>query len=391
MVSIRVAGFSCAVAMLWGCGGSSPDQTHGVGAANAGAPGDEVSASHATSAKQIASGDSHTCAVMTDGTVRCWGLGSGLPSSTTESIPMLNGAVAVTSGTLHSCALLDDGTVRCWQGNGDETSPDVSDAKKITAGNSHTCALLAGGTVRCWGDNSAGELIGVKPDDCPSGSYLDCLQDAITVPGLPAIVDVAAGGTHTCALDGMGSVWCWGSDFYGEVTDRKTELCPTGFEDACFTARKPTQVLAISGAIQIAAGSKNSCALMTNGTVRCWGASNGSDPQPGSSTISIDGVSDAVSLSTGDLNTCVILSNRSVKCWGAIDSNLDGVRNDQLLAALNDVVQISAGGQHVCALSSDGTARGWGLDGQRQIDGMLPSGCTSLEDQCFIEVTQIPF
>jgi alpha-tubulin suppressor-like RCC1 family protein len=82
-------------------------------------------------------------------------------------------AVAVTaSDGYHSCAVLQDGTVRCWGDNvsgqlGDGTRTGasmpvtvtgISTAVKVSSGDFHTCALLQGGTVSCWGLNTYGQL-----------------------------------------------------------------------------------------------------------------------------------------------------------------------------------------------------------------------------------------
>ena len=128
----------------------------------------------------VAAGRYHTCALLGDGTVRCWGanwygqLGGGTLTehSTPVTVSGLSGATAIAAGEHHTCALLDDGTVRCWGANwygqlGDGTLTNrrtpvtVSlplSATAVAAGRGHTCALLGDGTVRCWGNNYSGQL-----------------------------------------------------------------------------------------------------------------------------------------------------------------------------------------------------------------------------------------
>ena len=129
----------------------------------------------------IDAGASHTCAVVDDGTISCWGradlgqLGNGsflYTSAVPLTVTGLTDAVAIAAGWSHSCALLDDGTARCWGrndlgqlGNGHRTNSNVpvtvtglTDAVAITAGGNHTCALLDDGTARCWGYNDYGQL-----------------------------------------------------------------------------------------------------------------------------------------------------------------------------------------------------------------------------------------
>lgn len=81
-------------------------------------------------------------------------------------------ASAIAAGELHTCALLANNQVRCWGynyygqlGNGlVSDSPllvtvnDVTTATAIVAGTYHTCALLSGGTIKCWGRNDFGQL-----------------------------------------------------------------------------------------------------------------------------------------------------------------------------------------------------------------------------------------
>ncbi len=135
-------------------------------------------------------GDEHTCAILTDRTVRCWGKGlAGRLGYGNEDNVLTAGAGgpvnlgagrtarAIVAGDFHTCALLDDGSVRCWGfgangrlGYGSSanvlspaTAPAVDlgagrTATAITAGASHTCAILDNGAVRCWGNGVSGRL-----------------------------------------------------------------------------------------------------------------------------------------------------------------------------------------------------------------------------------------
>jgi alpha-tubulin suppressor-like RCC1 family protein len=130
----------------------------------------------------IAAGYSHTAAVLTDGRVQCWGgtsdgqLGNGVRGpggiSTPVFVSNLNGAVSVTAGYGHTCAVLSDGSVWCWGsnkdgelGNGMSGQFDVpvkvvniSNPISVSAGYFHTCALLRDGTLKAWGANTFGAL-----------------------------------------------------------------------------------------------------------------------------------------------------------------------------------------------------------------------------------------
>ena len=147
----------------------------------------------------VAVGETHTCVLLPGGKVRCWGLndrgqdGDALfvrgdkPGQMGGAMPEValgtgRSARAIAAGAGHTCAILDDGQVKCWGANdvgqlgtGDNidrglTPGTMGDAlpavqlgagltaKQITTKANHTCALLSNDTVKCWGDNSRGEL-----------------------------------------------------------------------------------------------------------------------------------------------------------------------------------------------------------------------------------------
>jgi alpha-tubulin suppressor-like RCC1 family protein len=143
---------------------------------------------------QIVAGLQHTCALLTSGNIRCWGrggsgrLGYGNQNDIGDNeLPSLAGnvniggpVIQITSAASgeHTCALLDNGEIRCW-GNGadgrlgygninnvgdDETPASVGNVNvggtvvQVVAGSSHTCVLLSDGNVRCWGKASTGQL-----------------------------------------------------------------------------------------------------------------------------------------------------------------------------------------------------------------------------------------
>lgn len=142
----------------------------------------DTSACGATGALSVCTGSSHGCALWQDGTVWCWGtnsrgqLGDGSTSSrlfASQVTGLTLGAVELVCGNQHTCVVLSDGSARCWGANdqaqlgnrlvADRTSPTqvsglASDAVQIEAGNQHTCAVKTDGTVWCWGSNGYGEL-----------------------------------------------------------------------------------------------------------------------------------------------------------------------------------------------------------------------------------------
>jgi len=135
----------------------------------------------------IAAGDSHTCAILDDGTVSCWGEGGsgrlGTGSTLARSVPTATSslgsgktAVAIDSGERHTCVVLNDGAVKCWGqnaygqiGNGQNVANYMNptsvssfsggrSAVQVAAGNQHTCVILDDGNASCWGWNQYGQL-----------------------------------------------------------------------------------------------------------------------------------------------------------------------------------------------------------------------------------------
>ncbi len=219
----------------------------------------------------VSAGYEHTCAVTLGGGVKCWGanytfqLGDGTwdNSSTPVDVSGLSsGVIAISAGDFHTCALISGGGVKCWGSNsagqlGDGTNTnratpvDVSGLSSgviaVSAGNHHTCALTSGGGVKCWGWNNYGQL--------GDGTNTDS-STPVDVSGLTsAMIEVSAGGNHTCALTSGGGMKCWGRNDYGQLGD--------GTLDWKFT---PVDVSGLnSGAIGISASFWHNCALTYEG------------------------------------------------------------------------------------------------------------------------------
>ncbi len=251
-----------------------------------------VQVSGITNATQVAG----TCALLSSGGVVCWGinnegqLGDGTITGPEEcdgsagydpcsTIPVqvsgITGATSITSGREHECALLLGGSVKCWGwggfgdlGNDTTESSDIpvgvsgiTNASQVTAGSQHTCALLSSGTVECWGENEFGEL----GDDTTESSDIP-----VDVSGITNASQVSAGDARTCVLLSDGTVECWGDNAEGGLgNDSNTgpEKC-SGAYDPCST--KPIQVRGITDATAISS-SNDTCALLSTGSIDCWG------------------------------------------------------------------------------------------------------------------------
>jgi alpha-tubulin suppressor-like RCC1 family protein len=137
----------------------------------------------------------------------------------------------VAAGYGHSCAVLKDDTLQCWGynnwgqlGRGNITASlgmypvnvlGVTDAVSVSTGRFHTCAVLGSGSVKCWGDNSVGQLGNNDTSIVGSGS-------PATVFGITKAVMVALSDAHSCALLPCGSVQCWGENGSGGLGNGST-------------------------------------------------------------------------------------------------------------------------------------------------------------------------
>jgi alpha-tubulin suppressor-like RCC1 family protein len=136
-----------------------------------------------TNVLSVAPGGGHTCALMADNTVWCWGdnkygqlgLGDLNPRSTPTPIDpnMLSNVASVYTGGFHTCATKQDSTLWCWGDNrygqlgmGDTTQRTTpkqvailgSSVANAYAGGAHTCAVMNNGAIYCWGANQYGQL-----------------------------------------------------------------------------------------------------------------------------------------------------------------------------------------------------------------------------------------
>ncbi|HOC92579.1 MAG TPA: hypothetical protein PKH33_09445 [bacterium] len=341
----------------------------------------------------ISAGYSHSCAIHTNGTVKCWGdnsygqLGDG--STTNSLVPVtvtgISNAVSVDVGFYnHTCAVLSDGQVKCWGYNGhgilgDGTTTSsympvtvtgISNASSVSAGGNHTCAVLSDGQIKCWGNNSNGQF----GDGTTTASSVP-----IAVTGISNASSVSAGDLYTCAVLSDGQIKCWGWNDFGQLGDGTTT-----------DSLVPISVTGISNAVSVAVGNgylphyTHTCAVLSDGQVRCWG--NGGYGQLGNGTttdssvpVAATGVSTAVSVDVGFYHTCAVLSDGQVKCWGYNMYGLLG--NGTTISSkvplygtgIYNAISISVGGDHTCSALSDGLVKCWGNNSS----GQLGNGTTT--------------
>ena len=316
---------------------------------------------------ELAMGGYHGCALLPEGRIRCWGLGvngqlgygnaDNVGDAETPAAPgdvPGGGRVAqVAAGQDHTCVLLEDGSVRCWGNNqhgqlgyghtdnlgDDEAVTDLpavelgEPALQVVAGERHTCALLNSGDVRCFGHGGRGQL-GTGNIESIGDNELPIAVDPVELGEVP--VALSAGGDHTCALLSGGRVRCWGYGSlgrlgYGNTTAIGDNETPAAAGD-----------VSVGGAVEeLRAAQYNTCALMEDAGVRCWGfggyglvglgVTNLGDAAAPSTGDPVDLGGDALDVDVGFFHACAVMSDGDVRCWGLGSWGALGYANEQTI------------------------------------------------------------
>ncbi len=325
------------------------------------------------------SNERHSCGVIDDGRVFCWGddthgqVGTGTTGNN-RHVPVevvLPLAASQVTGGRHSCALLIDGTVSCWGGNdagqlGDggyvanlvpTVVPGVAGASQIAANSDFTCALGPSG-IKCWGNNVNGQL-GCGLPGGPQPTAVDVVDSA-------GAKQVVAGGMHACAIMADDSVSCWGQNNWGQL----------GTGDN-LGSRVPVAT-GVTAAAHIAAGFGHACAVRPAGTVACWGWNQflqlGSSGGASSTPTDVAGVMGATRVAAGFGHSCALLADGTATCWG---DNTSGQLGDGNYASsvtpvavlnLSGIQALTAGAYHSCASTGD-TGWCWGSNTNGEVGG----------------------
>ena len=212
------------------------------------------------------------------------------------------------------------GSIQCWGANtegqvGDGSTTDraaptqvsglTSGASALALGETHTCAVVNGG-VRCWGLNSDGQLGDDSENNTTTPVNVFNLSSGVTA--------ISAGEKHTCALLSGSGVKCWGRNYYGQASDPSSTYVTMPVDVGGLT----------SGVVEVAAGGKHTCARMNGGTVKCWGLGEGGQLGDGvsylhSAPVAVVGLTTGIqALAAGGTHTCALV-NGAAKCWGAND------------------------------------------------------------------------
>jgi alpha-tubulin suppressor-like RCC1 family protein len=349
----------------------------------------------------VAAGGAHTCAIARAGELFCWGSDSDgqlgrMPAAAAASdedagseidfTPVLQMAKRVAAGGAHTCVLVEDGSLFCF-GRDDHGQVSGSANKKpvlrprrvaldgvtqIATGDAHSCAVVRDG-VACWGSAAYGQV---------GREVMDGALAPELVPGTESAVEVATGTRHSCARTKNGHVLCW-----GELIDPDT--------GTALPVAEPTEVPGLTDATAIAAGAGHSCAIRQSGEVVCWG--NNESGQLGDGTthesttpVSVASLPPAVHIAAGGAEsdgklvgfTCAVDRGFYAQCWGrnvegelgighADDSSRPsgvlGLEGESDEPYLGDIIALAAGAFHMCVLDNNDRVLCWGDDRSGQL------------------------
>ena len=329
----------------------------------------------------ISSGGDHSCVLISNGQMKCWGRGTygQLGYGSTNHIgadsvddiinagyvpvdPLLQ-ITSIALGENHSCAVLEDKSARCWgqgdfgklgDGNnaankgdsgGSSFPSEISnagsirmgyDVVEIIAGGVHTCAILEGNYLKCWGSGIFGSLgLGMSDDigvtDYPEDH--DPIELFADSEEGETITQVTAGKAHTCALISSGRLTCWGLNAFGQL-GQGTNAVTYG----AAAGQVPKDVVIGPFAetiVAVASGDSHNCVTLANGDIRCFG--NGEDGRTGYGNESI-------------LGTAV----------GFTPTNANGLPGSSVYIAATPVAMLDLGFSHSCVVLTSGNVRCWG-------------------------------
>ena len=318
-----------------------------------------------TGVTAIAAGLRHTCAVLTDTTVKCWGWNSTIHEPT---------AITGSGGQLGDGTVVDrlaPVTVITAAGSSDP----LTGVRALAAGWFHTCALMVDTTVKCWGTNKEGQLGDDNTTDTTAPVAVIAAPGSTTA--LSGVMAIATGDFRTCALLADTTVTCWGWNYVSQlsnpVTGPKPDVTPVAVGDSpSGGVLSGITAIAVAGGFTQDVGGFLACALMTSQRAKCWGANDNGSLGDGTTTSSLTAV-DVVGLpgpATAITGGCALLADTTISCWPHFDSAGQLVNAPALVIEakgstkpLTGVTTIALGDSQRCAILAAGSVKCWSSNG----------------------------
>jgi len=358
----------------------------------------------------ISAGETHTCVLLSDNTVWCWGnndwgqLGTGTTTSSPIPVKVALSAKSIDLGGTTTCAVATTGEPWCWGrnewgqlGNGSTVAANlptlvswpVSDAvAQINVGWGMACARNDSGNTWCWGRNAEGGV--GSPNTTDRCGFDFCSRTPINISGERTFSDVDAGILGACALDAAGAAYCWGSRGFGSVGDGQTNRFLPCFimgsrRSSC--AAEPTAVAGSYTFTSIEMGAQYVCGIRTDGPTMCWGANDGGMlgqdalvPFNAYEPVEVTGGLSFTSLAAVDggsllAHVCALDANGAAYCWGYNDNGQLGAENHNCSFNGNEspcattpmavtggltFKALAVGKVHSCGITTDNRVMCWG-------------------------------
>jgi alpha-tubulin suppressor-like RCC1 family protein len=358
----------------------------------------------------ISSGETHSCVLLSDNTVWCWGsnesgqLGDG--TNTNSPVPVRVGGLTASlldAGGANTCAVSVNGAAYCWGRNdwgqlGDGTTTwsttpvavawPVSDAvAQVSVGSALACGRVASGKTYCWGQNFTGG-IGSPATSFRCGGVDYCATSPVRITTVLTFSTVDVGIQGGCGLDADGAAYCWGARRWGATGDGdRSSACIVGGFSKSRCASQPVPVMGGYRFRSIEFGVQYVCGIRTDGPTMCWGSNDGGQLGIGTLTTFLADRPGAVvgdpgftSLSAEDGNrllahVCGVDAGGAAYCWGWNDNGQLGAANQNCTfngvsspCATNPVAvtggyqfkQVSVGRIHSCGITTDNKIVCWG-------------------------------
>lgn len=316
------------------------------------------------------------CGLDLNEALYCWGDGGSAAPELSYGLAAGSAYTSTSSGTLSTCVVQDDSTAWChgWNDEGEQgtgssdgdyhdfASPVEGGAvwASVQVGDEMACGLRTDSTLWCWGTNWEGQL-----GDGTTTSQFSPTQ----VSGGGTWKSFSVGIDHVCAIKPDSTLWCWG-------VNNSSDL---GTNDAV-SRSVPTQIAFPGAWKSVTTGSSHTCGIQTDGTAWCWGYGDGAlgngSADSSVSPVAVAGGGTWKQLSAGTDYTCGIKSDDSAWCWGRNDhgeigdgSPGDGhfVTSPVQLAGGGSWQQVSAGYSAACGVRSDNVAFCWGQNDLSQV------------------------
>ena len=206
----------------------------------------------------------------------------------------------------------------------------------------------------------------------PTGPSAEPAMGAASAAALPTFTSIAAGGSHTCALDTGGAAWCWGANSDGQVGD------------GSFAGRlTPVRVAGGHRFVQISAGFQHTCAITTDERAWCWGASgalgDGGELVQKGTPVPVAGGRRFRNVSAGNNHSCAVTPADVAFCWGSNPFGQLGTGGGftnvpaRVLGGLR-WRRVTAGGSVTCGVTTGDLAYCWGFSLGGRTPTRVPGG-----------------